>query len=160
MTNQERVKEHLRPCRPIGKLTELSLRRFMARVKVTKGCWTWRGQFSQNGYGRFQIGAGLRYPAHRVSYTIFKGRIPFGLLIHHKCENTACVNPEHLRPATNKENVLLGHGATARNAKKTTCLRGHKFTPENTRYYGNSRKCLSCDKSRMAKKYEEKKNGR
>jgi len=34
-----------------------------------------------------------------------KGEIPEGILIDHICHNISCVNPEHLRLATNKQNM-------------------------------------------------------
>ena len=42
---------------------------------------------------------------HRYSYTLFKGDIPEGLVIRHTCDNPACINPDHLKPGTQKDNV-------------------------------------------------------
>jgi hypothetical protein len=36
---------------------------------------------------------------------MFKGEIPLGLKVLHKCDVTLCVNPEHLFLGTQKENV-------------------------------------------------------
>lgn len=44
-------------------------------------------------------------PAHRLSYKFTRGPIPDGMQIDHICHNRACVNPEHLRLATNKQNM-------------------------------------------------------
>ena len=55
------------------------------------GCWLWGGAWTGAGYGHFR---GER--AHRVSYRHFKGEIPEGAHIHHRCEVRCCVNPEHL----------------------------------------------------------------
>jgi len=42
--------------------------------------------------------------AHRFAYAEVKGSIPEGFQLDHVCHNRACVNPEHLRPVTNKQN--------------------------------------------------------
>lgn len=47
--------------------------------------------------------------AHRYSYTVLHGRkIPEGKIIDHLCRNRACVNPDHMEPVTNRENVIRG----------------------------------------------------
>ena len=63
------------------------------------GCWLWRGQISNSGYGRIML-SGPEGPrmesAHRASYRAFVGPIPEGGLIRQTCGNRLCVNPEHL----------------------------------------------------------------
>lgn len=111
------------------------------------GCWLWTGKMSgQDGYGVFynpQIGKSEG--AHRVSYKAAVGPIPEGLVIDHKCRVRACVNPDHLRVVTNKENVLCGEGVTARNAKKVECDRGHPLSGPNLyRTRKGERSCRRC----------------
>ena len=92
------------------------------------GCWIWMGILNPDGYS---IRGSLR--PHRVIYESFKGKIPDGLVIDHLCRVRCCVNPDHLEPVTNKENILRGVGPTAKNSKKTHCSKGHLFTEKNTR---------------------------
>ena len=68
------------------------------------GCWLWTGNlFYRCPYGQFQL-AGWRYRAHRFSYTLFKGPIPDGLFVLHKCDTPLCVNPDHLFLGTARDN--------------------------------------------------------
>jgi len=70
------------------------------------GCWIWTGALNERGYG--VIGRGARGTgndkAHRVAYRIYRGEIPEGKIMLHKCGNPICVNPWHLEPGTHKEN--------------------------------------------------------
>jgi len=81
--------------------------RFWAKVKKTPTCWEWQGD-SRAGYGVVRLkrenGRQPRKPAHRVAYEMLVGPIPEGLVMDHTCHNKACVNPDHLRPVTNKQN--------------------------------------------------------
>lgn len=73
------------------------------------GCWVWQGYIDRNGYGRIYdrtAPQGKRTDwVHRVSYRHSKGPIPERYEIDHTCQNTACMNPDHLDAVTKVEHA-------------------------------------------------------
>jgi hypothetical protein len=88
-----------------GELKPITLiDRFNAKTnKAANGCWEWTGARTKHGYGHLWDGNTARR-AHRISFEMHVGPIPDGLLVDHICLNRACVNPDHLRLATKKQN--------------------------------------------------------
>ena len=108
------------------------------------GCWLWTGpQYAGTGYGRMRLLGGMVY-AHRISYELYVGAIPDGLVIDHQCDTRLCVNYKHLKPVTQQENVLRGIGLAAQHARNTHCLRGHLLDEDNIYLHGGRRHCRKC----------------
>jgi HNH endonuclease len=108
-----------------------SKERLMKNVSVSSDCWVWMGATSSSGYGTMEV-SGKTASVHRVSYELFKGEIPAGMVIDHICKNRICVNPDHLRVVTHKQNTLENSNASAAiNAKKTHCVNGHPLEGDN-----------------------------
>ena len=93
--------------------------RFWAKVEKGPGCWEWTAS-KITGHGRMVIDGATAY-AHRISYELANGPIPDGLLIDHICHNKGCVNPDHLRLATQKQN---GENRAGLPANNTSGVRG------------------------------------
>lgn len=106
---------------------------------VESGCWEWQRPTNERGYGRAYInGRGVR--AHRYMYEKLKGPIPNGLVLDHLCGNPGCVNPDHLEPVTNAENLRRGRGAklTMERAREIRALAGSMTRADIARRFGVS----------------------
>jgi len=129
-----------------GTIKERRLASFWSYACKTNSCWLWTGAKSSFGYGIF--GSNYKHiSAHRFSWEIHRGKIKGNLQIDHLCRNPSCVNPDHLEPVTQRENILRGFGATALLARKTHCKYGHPLSGENL--YLNKlgqRNCRRCRK--------------
>lgn len=121
------------------------------------GCWLWVGYVaSGTGYG--QTNRPLWYPgktanalAHRVVWTQAKGSIPDGMVLDHICRVRSCVNPDHLRVVTTRENVLYNsHSIPALSIARGHCKCGAEYKRSKRQRY-----CQACN-TRYAKQRRER----
>lgn len=85
-----------------------ALNKLLARVIVQEnGCWEWQGARIPEGYGCICGTNGLSKmeSTHRLSWRLFYGPIPNGILVLHKCDNPPCCNPDHLFLGTHGDNA-------------------------------------------------------
>ena len=124
--------------------------RFWPKVEKTEECWNWKASLNGRGYGQIGVvinGKPKNCVAHRIAYELVKGPIPEGLTLDHLCRNRLCVNPDHLEPVTNKENIMRGTGMSVINSKKTHCPQGHPLIKGNlipNKLKQGVRRCLTC----------------
>jgi hypothetical protein len=101
------------------------------------GCWLWTGGFDDRGhpfkpYGRIWV-RGSSIVAHRASWLTYRGKIPDGMLVCHKCDTPLCINPDHLFLGTHKENtddmISKGRDDSTRIARRGASSNFAKLTP-------------------------------
>lgn len=95
------------------------------------GCWVWAGRLNDQGYASASIMGGYK-AIHRLSLEAQLGCSLGKIQAHHKCAVRACVNPDHLQPAHQVDNIVemkIRSSLTARIEQLESELR--RLDPEN-----------------------------
>lgn len=121
------------------------------------GCWIWTGS-RVRGYGivkreRFPGFGPTCVPAHRDVWELRVGPIPEGRVLDHLCRSRSCVNPDHLDPITQRENLLRSPTTRASKlAAATHCPAGHAYVGDNVILDPRRgiRSCRACHRDRCS----------
>ena len=93
------------------------------------GCWNWQSTIDRYGYGTVHFES-VKWKVHRLSFTVYNGTIPEGMLVCHSCDNKKCANPKHLFTGTVLDNNTdmwnKGRGVLP----PPGCFKGKKHTQE------------------------------
>jgi hypothetical protein len=110
--------------------------RFWSNVdKESDGkCWLWTGKTNDAGYGIFTVG-NRQSRAHRIAWQLHHARqVPEGMLIRHRCDVRACVNPEHLVAGSHSDNNADAVRRQRRSAVKGEASPNAKLTAEKVQW--------------------------
>lgn len=129
----------------------------MSKIILTDdGCWYWDGAKNNRGYSTMAY-QGKVWTGHKLTYMLLIEEIPKPLRGDHQChteqctlgdfcKHRACINPAHIKPATDQENYSRSSRLHAQKTQ-THCINNHEFTPENTYIKPDGRRrCRTCSK--------------
>jgi hypothetical protein len=125
---------------------------------LPNGCWRSFCKPQLTGYVRVcrrEDGKKVGRMLHRIFYELHKGPIPAGMTLDHLCRNRGCINPDHLEPVTQRENLMRSPLAPARiNSEKTHCPQGHPYEGDNLVINNKGqRTCRICLNAAQARHY-------
>lgn len=78
---------------------------FIHAIQPSPNCIEWPYGKNSNGYGQMRWDGSSKRLAHRVSYEFHRGPIPPKLFVLHRCDNPACINPDHLFIGNYQDNI-------------------------------------------------------
>ncbi len=130
---------------------------FYSKIDKTSDCWLWLGTKLKGGYGSMSIGSRSSNTkstalAHRISFFIQNGSIPYGAVIMHTCDNPSCVNPSHLIAGSQLDNI---RDCISKGRKKVACHIGvNNPNSKITKTEALEIRGLSCRLVDIAEKYK------
>lgn len=146
--------------------------RFWEKVEKTPDCWIWRGARNRQGYGVLQVN-GKAVRVNRLVFDLIGQPLAPGEHSLHHCDNPPCVRPDHLfrggfaenmadmaakgraahRPLADEDvaRLMAGRLDWQSTHRRTECMKGHAFTPENTIITANGkRRCRACGRANVS----------
>jgi len=121
--------------RPLEKeaieITKKKIKKY-SYINSKTGCWEWQKCKTKLGYGWITHNC-KQMKAHRASWIVFRGPIPRGTCVLHKCDNPRCICPDHLFLGDMKANVddMMSKGRNGYGLIQGTKQPNAKFTDED-----------------------------
>ena len=83
------------------------------KKNLETGCWEWMKNRNRKGYGQTAYGV-KKVLVHRLHWKLIHKYWPTDILLH-SCDNPPCINPDHLREGSHKDNTndMIKRGRTA-----------------------------------------------
>lgn len=129
------------------------LKSILDKTVKNGSCMEWTGNYFLRKKGKqylpsypYIYHSGKVWRGNRLVLFLHSGKLEKDLFSLHKCDNTKCVNPEHLYWGDSFDNVRDSYvRGRARNLKVTHCPHGHKYSGQNLRIdKWGGRHCRSC----------------
>jgi len=77
--------------------------------EIKNGCWECKGRYyGSNGYPQIRVNHTKIYNIHRFIFIMEKNNgvdLPRHIVVRHTCDNTKCINPDHLILGTQTDNM-------------------------------------------------------
>ena len=105
----------------------------VAMLPDSPGCWLWLRATNAKGYGMTLVD-GRQFYAHRVAYEAWRGPIPNGKCLLHRCDTPTCVNPFHMTIGSRRENVADRVAKRRSRGPRGSAHGRSKLTEDGVRY--------------------------
>ncbi len=104
--------------------------RIIRRMEIVDDCWEWKGAVKGNADGKVYGTMEMKeqeFFVHRASYVAFIGPVPASMVVLHTCDNTICVNPDHLVAGTRSQQALMAFDRGRHGKMKITRAQRHEI---------------------------------